>query len=103
MTDFIRELYYDNIKPQSEFLLSDRLTELCNHMDTTESVLSSMLNDEQRELFLDYVDTCSEATALSDEERFIAGFRLGARFAADVFNNGSDESFLRDVEIATDL
>ena len=45
-------------------------------------------------MFLDYVDTCNEAQALSDEENFISGFRYGARFMTDVF--GGDENYLRE-------
>ena len=93
MTDFIRELYYGNLKPQSEGEISDALSELVTHAGDLEEHLTDALEGDLLNLFLDYVDTCNEAGALDGEESFITGFRYGARFMTDVF--GGDENYLR--------
>ena len=94
MTDFIRELYYGNLKPQSEGEISDALSELVTHAGDLEERLTDALEGDLLNLFLDYVDTCNEASALDGEESFITGFRYGARFMTDVF--GGDENYLRE-------
>ena len=94
MTDFIRELYYGNLRPMSEGEIPDDLAELVTHAVDLEDRLTVALKGEEKDLFLDYVDTCNEAQALSDEENFISGFRYGTRFMTDVF--GGDENYLRE-------
>lgn len=94
MTDFIRELYYGNLRPMSEGEIPDDLAELVTHAGDLEERLTDALEGELLNLFLDYVDTCNEAGALDGEESFITGFRYGARFMADVF--GGDENYLRE-------
>ncbi|MBQ1362719.1 MAG: hypothetical protein IIY43_06685 [Oscillospiraceae bacterium] len=94
MTDFIRELYYGNLRPMSEGEIPDDLAELVTHAVDLEDRLTVALKGEEKDLFLDYVDTCNEAQALSDEENFISGFRYGARFMTDVFDG--DENYLRE-------
>ena len=94
MTDFIRELYYGNLRPMSEGEIPDALAELVTHAGDLEERLTDALEGELLNLFLDYVDTCNEAGALDGEESFITGFRYGARFMTDVF--GGDENYLRE-------
>ena len=94
MTDFIRELYYGNLKPQSEGEISDALAELVTHAGDLEEHLTDALDGDLLNLFLEYVDTCNEIDALGGEESFINGFRYGARFAADIF--GGDENYLKE-------
>ena len=94
MTELIRELYYGNLRPMSEGEIPDDLAELVTHAVDLEDRLTVALKGEEKDLFLDYVDTCNEAQALSDEENFISGFRYGARFMTDVF--GGDENYLRE-------
>ena len=46
MTDFIRELYYGNLKPQSEGEISDALAELVTHAGDLEEHLTDALEGE---------------------------------------------------------
>ena len=94
MTDFIRELYYGNLKPQSEGEISDALAGLVTHAGDLEEHLTDALDGDLLNRFLEYVDTCNEIDALGSEESFITGFRYGARFAADIF--GGDENYLKE-------
>ena len=71
MTDFIRELYYGNLRPMSEGEIPDDLAELVTHAGDLEERLTDALEGELLNLFLDYVDTCNEASALDGEESFI--------------------------------
>lgn len=95
MTDFIREFYRDNLKPQSCRSISDELAAECERMSELENKLCEMLDGEARKLFIDYVNTCNSADALGDEENYINGFRFGAYFAVAAFGDSND-SFLRD-------
>ncbi len=94
MTDFIRELYYGNLRPMSEGEIPDDLAELVTHAGDLEERLTDALEGDLLNLFLEYADTCNEVDALGGEESFITGFRYGARFMADVF--GGDENYLRE-------
>ena len=55
--------------------------------DAEEAVLST-LNEEQKKLFEAFVDAQREVTVLTDAETFIYSFRLGAKIALDVLENG---------------
>ena len=103
MIDFIRKYYHDNVRPKSVRDFPTQLAEQYAHMGALEGLLFNTLDKDADMLFSDYAVTCYNAAEYIAEESFAAGFRHGAHFAADVFNNGSDESFLRDAEIATDL
>ncbi len=94
MTDFIRELYYGNLRPMSEGEIPDDLAELVTHAGDLEERLTDALEGDLLNLFLEYADTCNEVDALGGEESFITGFRYGARFMTDVF--GGDENYLRE-------
>ena len=59
MTDFIRELYYGNLRPMSEGEIPDDLAELVTHAVDLEDRLTVALKGEEKDLFLDYVDTCN--------------------------------------------
>ena len=86
MSDFIEDFYYGNIEPQE--ISTELSTELKKKLDSisqAEEQLTSKLTDEEKELFMKYASQSSEFLCVSNADRFIAGFRLGARFTYDTF------------------
>ena len=52
-------------------------------IDRNEELLCSRLTGEDRELFVEYVRVSNKTYGAFEEESFVAGFRMGARFARD--------------------
>ena len=50
-----------------------------------EEQLTAKLTNENKELFLDYVNTYNKFLSLSNSDSFISGFRLGAKFTYETF------------------
>lgn len=86
MSNIIEELYYGNIEPQSlSSELSVKLNKKLITLTEKEDQLTAKLTNENKELFLDYVNTYNKFLSLSNSDSFISGFRLGARFTYDTF------------------
>lgn len=86
MSNFIEELYYANIEPQElSTELSAKLQKKLSKLTEKEEQLTAKLNGEEKDLFLNYVSAYVEFSSLSNEDSFISGFRLGARFTYDTF------------------
>ncbi len=86
MSNFIEELYYGNIEPQElSTELSDKLKKKLSKLSEKEEQLTVRLNDENKELFHNYVSTYVEFSTMSNADSFISGFRLGAKFTYDTF------------------
>ena len=88
MENFIEEMYYGNIDPQSRsFANNSRIKKAYDKITELEKLLNESLDSEEKELFISFVNTNSEITAESELDKFIVGFRLGARFVYDTFVN----------------
>lgn len=88
MENFIEELYYGNIEPQARsFANNSRIKKAYDKITELEKLLNESLDSEEKELFISFVNTNSEITAESELDKFIVGFRLGARFVYDTFVN----------------
>ena len=86
MSNIIEELYYGNIEPQElSPELSGKLSKKLNALAEKEEQLTAKLTDEDKEMFIDYVNTYNEFLSLSKSDSFISGFRLGAKFTYDTF------------------
>ncbi|MBQ8503076.1 MAG: hypothetical protein IJ491_02230 [Clostridia bacterium] len=86
MSNFIEEFYYGNIEPQElNSELSGTLKKKQSRLTEKEEQLTAKLNGEEKELFLNYVSAYTEFSSLSNEDSFISGFRLGAKFTYDTF------------------
>ncbi len=86
MSNFIVDLYYGNIEPQElSTELSAKLKKKLSNLAEKEEQIMAKLNDEEKELFLNYVSAYIEFSSLSNEDSFISGFRLGAKFTYDTF------------------
>ena len=86
MTNFIEELFYHNIDPQTRMVRNgSNLHKQLGLLSDYEEQLTRMLKDDERKLFLAFVNTVSEVQAESQLDSFMVGFRLGARFVFDTF------------------
>lgn len=86
MKNFIEELFYGNIDPQARGYVKDsNIKKILDSATDIEEKLTKMLNDEEKGLFLDFVNAHSEIMGEASLDSFIIGFRLGARFMYDTF------------------
>lgn len=84
--DTIRELYHGNLNPQDRCVIpGSRLQTQMQRLTTDEEQLCRLLAEKEKELFEDYVARCGEVLTFCDEDKFLIGFRLGARLALDTF------------------
>ena len=89
MSNIIEELYYGNVEPQAlSSELSVKLSKKLNALTEKEEELTSKLTNEDKKLFLSYVNTYNEFLSLSNTDSFISGFKLGAKFTYDTFVTG---------------
>ena len=87
MTNFIEEFYYGNLEPQEHTTeLTDKVKTLLNSLTEKEEELYTTLKGNELKLFKDYVEGYIKFTSLCNEDSFITGFRFGARFAYDTFD-----------------
>lgn len=83
----LEELYYDinlralNISSDSKF---EKLLEL---MAENEEALTQKLNEEEMRLFEKIRDCDSEISDITERERFIQGFKLGARIMLEIIQD----------------
>ncbi len=96
MTNIIEELFYGNIEPQARGLKSGSIIEkeLATLAENEQKLLNS-LSGEEKELFINYVNSWGVILGTSDLDRFTVGFRLGAKFSYDTFvcDNAPFENF----------
>ncbi len=85
MAHFIRDFYYGKCEPQALSEHDGDMLKLSDRLDEKEEFLNERLEGEERVSFNDYTGTwiafCDKACA----DSFVTGFRMGARFAIDVF------------------
>ena len=86
MTNFIEELYYANIEPQNTKKKKNKAySREMKILSENEDILLEKLPEEDKKLFLEYVDAWGIVDGESVVDSFITGFKLGARFAYDTF------------------
>lgn len=86
MANFIEELYYGNIEPQNRSMKGNKsYVRKMKVLTENEDILLETLSEENRKLFLAYVDAWGIVNGESVLDSFITGFKLGARFTYDTF------------------
>ena len=89
--NILEEMYYGNIRPISKcFDRSSPYGKLVKIISDNEKKLNTYLNTipeakEEQYLFSQLMNAQGEVSGISDLERFIEGFQLGARFMLDTF------------------
>ena len=93
MTNFIEEFFYGNIEPQARSTKQSKAVQKqMEILMTNEEKLTAALTDENKKMFLDYVNAWGVVNGESTLDSFIMGFRLGAKFTYDTFI-GTDAPF----------
>ena len=86
MANFIEELYYENIEPQNVKSKENKsYSREMKILSENEDVLLEKLPEEDKKLFLEYVDAWGIVDGESVVDSFIIGFRFGAKFTYDTF------------------
>ena len=92
MSAFLEAFYYGRIDPQKrEYEKGEIVTELSDRIHEIEQQLIKRYSnsEEERDIIFEFIDSHTELTAHVEKDSFIAGFRLGARFACDTFDSSS--------------
>ena len=93
MANFIEEFFYGNIEPQARSTKQSKAVQKqMEILMTNEDLLTAALTDENKKIFLDYVNAWGVVNGESTLDSFIMGFRLGAKFTYDTFI-GTDAPF----------
>lgn len=86
MKNFITELYYGNIDPQSRGFKKERyLQKQMKTLTESEELLTNNLSGEEKKAFLSFANASNIVLGEYELDAFIVGFRLGAKFAYDAF------------------
>ena len=93
MPNILEDLYYGNISPcQRTVRPGSRVQKLAQKQSDLESKLNESFTEEQRANFEQYLSVCADRLDANILDNFITGFRLGARFAHEIFV-GTDAPF----------
>lgn len=86
MAGFIEGFYYGNHEPQKSNLKQNAdFQRDFNRMCEIEAMLRNSLADEQKELFKEYADLWGLILGDTAYDSFESGFKYGARFGSEVF------------------
>ena len=96
MKNFIEEFFYGNIEPQGRSKKqSPAVQKEMDLLVKNEELLTNALTDENKKLFLDYVNAWGVVNGESTADSFMVGFRLGAAFVYDTFVAGSIPTYYK--------
>ena len=77
--DMIQELWYGNIRPNEDKIITDEEKELISLIARHHETLSSSLKDNNLEVFEKYVDCFTEYASLIEAQAFEIGFKLAVK------------------------
>lgn len=98
----LEELYHGNVRPSDkQFDRTSQYAKYCEILTENERQLTAFLtalpnSENELHLLSQMVNAQAEVSRYSDMERFVEGFRLGARFMMDTFVM-PDNSVIRDI------
>ena len=93
MPNILEDLYYGNLSPcQRTVRPGSWVQKLAQKQSDLESKLNESFTEEQRENFEQYLSVTADLLDANCLDSFITGFRLGARFAHEIFV-GTDAPF----------
>ena len=92
----LEELYFGNIDPNTQtFDSHSNFGKAMQVMSDTEDELLKLLEGKENQLFRDFVKAQSEINGITGVEKFIKGFKLGARIGLEIVSE--DDSCLKDL------
>ena len=88
MSNFIEELYYSNLDVQEvPNAFTEKARNKLKMLIEKEESIKGLLPDNIEKMFTEYADIYSDYVYLSNLEKFIVGFRVGAKFTYDTFKD----------------
>lgn len=88
MMRILEELWYGNLHPsEKKFRRQTEFDKILKLLVRHEEKLMESLNESEKETFEKYRECCGELSDISNCEIFINGFKLGARFIIECYNN----------------
>lgn len=89
--NFLEKLFYGNIRPIDKTVEKDsHYAKTLNILAKNEETLSLTLEGKEKKQFTEFVEAQSELVEITALERFIEGFRLGARLMLDTLGSDSN-------------
>ena len=86
---FIEDFYCNRLDPQQRCIPPDsEMMRRSKELSDKEAKLLEMLPEEEKKLFQQVRDAWQDILTDNSMDRFIMGFRCGARFAYDAFASG---------------
>ena len=86
MPNILEDLYYGNLSPcQRTVRPGSRVKKLMQKQCDLEAKLNKSFTEEQRANFEQYLTVTADLLDANCLDSFITGFRLGARFAHEIF------------------
>ena len=93
MPNILEDLYYGNLSPcQRTVRPGSRVQKLAQKQSNLETKLNGSFTEEQRADFEQYLSVSADLLDANCLDSCITGFRLGARFAHEIFV-GTDAPF----------
>lgn len=83
MMSILQELWYGNIRPNEDKVISDEEKELISSIARHHDTLSSSLKNEDLNVFEKYVDCFTEYASLIECQAFEIGFKLAIKLLTD--------------------
>lgn len=84
--NIIEELFFGNIDPNNLQIDRDlQYSKAMKVVDSIEDSLAERLEGREQKQYLDLVNAYGEILGITSVENFVNGFRIGARFALDMF------------------
>ena len=81
--DMIQELWYGNIRPNEDKVISDEEKRLIELIARHHETLYSSLKDNDLKVFEKYVDCFTEYASLIEAQAFEIGFKLALKLMKD--------------------
>lgn len=84
--NILEEFYYGNVNPQEKFYKREsEYAAFVRIISENEEKLTTYLGGEEKHLFSQLMNAQSEILDTETRERFIEGWKLGAKFILDTF------------------
>ena len=94
MKSILEEFALGNINPNVGYIKKgSKYESVMKTVSDSEKRLLTMLDEETKALFIKFSSAQSEANEISDTDKFIYGYRLGALMTMEVFQGTRDAIF----------
>ena len=88
----LRELYRGNLTPTEKSVAPGSEFHKQQHqLAELEKEIESMLGEQEKKRFHDYLTVQNNLLYSIGEERFIDGFRMGVKFILEIFEKGDEQ------------